>query len=225
MRKKHSPYPKNHIVPLGFLDIFELTECFMYKYVTETIRAIKNGSFPIPTMKLRGKHVALRSVVRAYFELQTEAAMLIVNKEQAKIDGMLITRAERRAKEGKLQQRSKNLATEIERRMQRKAKKRLATERNLIAQTLRAHDPSLKPAKAVRLSRAMQGTPWRDTPSLEKPQVDAEPLGAVIRELGSEDGVTDVMRALMKDHGRVKRVLVEGEEGPADAEGIVIVTK
>ena len=65
---------------LPYFDVDELQALFGYKHKVSVYNAIKRGTFPVPTYKIRGSIVADREVVRRYFELKREAGLEALNR-------------------------------------------------------------------------------------------------------------------------------------------------
>jgi hypothetical protein len=65
--------PDDRILPI--LEIDELVEIFEYTNRRAAVRAIKQGTFPVPVFTLAGRTVAHVDAVSLFFEEQRQASM------------------------------------------------------------------------------------------------------------------------------------------------------
>jgi hypothetical protein len=65
--------PDEKILPI--LEMDEMVEIFDYTNRRAAVRAIKQGTFPVPVFELAGRYVAHVDAVSLYFEEQRQASM------------------------------------------------------------------------------------------------------------------------------------------------------
>jgi hypothetical protein len=131
----------NAALPLGMMDIYELTRIFMYVSETDTTAAIRSGRFPIPVFK-RGRRIyALRSIVREYFMRQHEIMSAILDARKQKLDLALIRRQKKEE-----QRKRKSAADEISARRaaQKDQKRREAVAGKRLADARKARETAAR---------------------------------------------------------------------------------